>query len=520
MAPPESRADQGQDGQGRVPPRPAAEGPGETELDLGEYNRHDAVISRAIDDDAADNQASRLRETICVQEPPVFSSGADPDRRIEPGMVIADRYRVLGEIARGGMGIVLKVHDIHIGRTCAMKLLRRSHTNNSILVRRFEWEARLNALLEHPGTVPMHDMNLLHPEFQFFTMLLVDGHTLEKLLSGRPSLEDDLPRLLRVYHRVCETVAYAHSHRIVHRDLKPQNIMVGNYGVVKVMDWGLAKMLNQETFDFPQLVHEAEDGECNFEADPKFAGPPDTQHGTVFGTLSYAPPEQVRGRNKDVDERSDVFALGGVLCEILTGSPTYRARRLSSLYKKAMNADVQDAFDRLAECTADRPLVEIALRCLQVSPQDRPADAGEMTAAIAAYLESDLRRAERDQGRFFNLTLDLFCIAGFNGYFRRVNVNFSRVLGYSECELLARPFHEFVHPADLSATAAAVEQLESGQPVVRFTNRYRHQNGHYVTLEWAARPEPDEGVIYAVAREVTETSGSSGWSLVVPGSQP
>lgn len=487
-------------------------------FELSELTDDAFVISRAIDDNRHDSPESRLRETVSGSTEAPGPSASDPDVEFPLNTMIAGRYRVAGEIARGGMGMVLKTWDTHIGRMCAMKVLRRSHMQNSVLQRRFECEARLNALLQHPGIVPMHDMDLLNSELHFFTMLLVEGETFEKLLARRSDADEHLPRLLQVFHRVSETIAYAHSRRIVHRDIKPQNVMVANYGVVKVMDWGLAKVLHQHGFDFPRFVltEDEVDGGLIQDTDPKFSSPPDTQHGMVFGTLSYAPPEQVNGHNSHVDERADVFALGGVLCEILTGFPTYRRDSLASLYKAASHADLADARGRLDQCRAERPLVEIAHRCLQADPADRLRNAGEVSQAISAYLESDLRRAERDQVRFFDLCMDLFCIAGLNGYFRRVNVNFERVLGYSRSELLAQPFEEFVHPDDRRATAEAVRQLENGIPVVRFSNRYRHRDGHFVTLEWAAQSVPDEGVIYAVARDVTDPPPVGGWTLNVP----
>ena len=118
-----------------------------------------------------------------------------------------------------------------------------------------------------------------------------------------------------------------------------------------------------------------------------------------------------------------------------------------------------------------------------------------------------MRQAERDLVRFFDLSLDLFCIAGLDGYFRRLNGNFTRVLGYSEEDLLAQPFVSFVHPEDQQPTVEAVQQLQRGLPIVRFRNRYRTASGAYLTFEWTAKSVPSEGVIYATARDLSDSSG-------------
>jgi PAS domain S-box-containing protein len=124
--------------------------------------------------------------------------------------------------------------------------------------------------------------------------------------------------------------------------------------------------------------------------------------------------------------------------------------------------------------------------------------------ALNAYLESDLRQAARDLVRFFELSPDLFCIAGFDGYFRRVNGNFTRVLGYTPDELISRPLIEFVHPDDRANTKAEAEKLSRGLPVVQFRNRYRDVRGGYRWFEWEAKSIPEEGIIFAVARDITE----------------
>lgn len=146
----------------------------------------------------------------------------------------------------------------------------------------------------------------------------------------------------------------------------------------------------------------------------------------------------------------------------------------------------------------------MARNCLAPEVDLHPAHAGIVAKELTMYLESMLQRAETDLKRFFDLSLDLFCIAGLDGYFRRVNSNFSRVLGYNEKLLLSRPFLDFVHPDDRDDTIAVMGQLLEGRPVVQFQNRYQTEPGSWRRFEWTAKSVPDEGVIFAVAREVTE----------------
>lgn len=222
-----------------------------------------------------------------------------------------------------------------------------------------------------------------------------------------------------------------------------------------------------------------------------------------MGTPAYLPPEQARGERDRVDERADVFALGGILCHILTGAGPYPLEDASKL-QQAVEGRLGPAFASLENCHAEPEPVALAKGCLCPDPEGRPRHAGEVAAAITQYLESDLRRAERDLVRFFELSLDLFCIAGVDGYFRRINANFPRALGYSEKQLLLRPFLDFVHPEDQASTATAISDLSKGLPVVRFKNRYRHADGHFIQLEWTAKTEPGTGgTIYAVARDLT-----------------
>ena len=418
------------------------------------------------------------------------------------------RYLVGSEIGRGGVGAVHEAWDYQLQREVAIKVLLDEHRGKEEVVRRFMEEARITSRLQHPGIVPIHEIGFSPDEQPFFVMRLVRGRTLKQMLGVRSRVTEELPGFLNILLHVCQTIAYAHRNGVIHRDLKPANIMVGAFGVVKVMDWGLAKVLGE-----PELAEAVTAARGAAELtlrcqrrqpatiDSDLSG---TRLGTVFGTPAYLPPEQARGEIDRIDKRSDVFGLGAILCEIVTGSPPYTGSNAIEIYKKATAADTTEVIDRLNSCAAPLDLISLAKWCLSSDPTDRPDDATEVVEVIEAHMNSDQRRAEQDLIRFFELSLDLFCIASTEGFFLRVNQNFSRVLGFSVEELTARPFLDFVHPEDRDRTAAVCSCLALGEPCVQFLNRYRHADGHYLWFEWNAQVEVGERAIYAVARDVTE----------------
>jgi serine/threonine-protein kinase len=227
-------------------------------------------------------------------------------------------------------------------------------------------------------------------------MKLVKGRTLAALLVDRKSLRDGQRRLLAVFEQVCRTMAYAHSRRVVHRDLKPSNVMLGAFGEVQVVDWGLAKVLGRE--DVPSVRPVATDApEISLIATVRSGSAGSgSLAGSVLGTPGYMSPEQAIGRVEDVDERTDVFALGAILCEILTGQPPFTGEARDQIVLAA-RANLDDASERLAKCGADPEIVAVALKCLAADRAARFQDAGVVADAVTAHLsgiEASARRAE------------------------------------------------------------------------------------------------------------------------------
>jgi serine/threonine-protein kinase len=387
---------------------------------------------------------------------------------------------------------VYEALDLQLERSVAIKSLKVRGDRPSQL-KRFLREARITSRLNHPGIMAIHEFGQTGDGRAFMVMRLLRGQTLRQILDARAGATDDLPRLLAAFLQACQAVAYAHAAGVIHRDLKPANIMVGEYSLVTVMDWGLAKVLDDPQ---PEVVFSDE----NLEETPEEIH---TVCGTVFGTPGYLAPEQARGEIDRVDRRTDVFGLGCILCEILTGGPAYRGTTPVEVWRQAEEGDTAAALARLEGCDGPEVLSTLARRCLAIDPEQRPADAGEIVEVLVTHLESGQRRAEQQFVRFFDLSIDLFCIASLSGTFLRVNDNAVRLLGHPESVLLSRKFLDFVHPDDQATTLAEVEKLGRGETTHRFCNRYRCADGRFVTLEWNARAVPEEGAIYAVARDLT-----------------
>jgi eukaryotic-like serine/threonine-protein kinase len=247
------------------------------------------------------------------------------------------RYRLLGQIARGGMGVVYTAEDETLQRRVALKVLEVPGSDGE-LASRLMREARVLALLEHPGIVPVHDVGTLADGRVFYTMKFVEGQRLDRYLEGVASIQDRL----RIFLRVCDSVGFAHARGVLHRDIKPANVMVGSFGEVLVMDWGLAKIVAGAAGG---ALPDAE--ATLFESTKPIAAENDTTqvsaitgHGTVLGTPGYMSPEQARGEVESLDGRSDIFSLGVLLRFLLketnsAASAAHLDRSLEAVCAKA-----------------------------------------------------------------------------------------------------------------------------------------------------------------------------------------
>lgn len=298
-------------------------------------------------------------------------AGAPRSSRPEALVSEAERYEAGGVLGRGAMGTVRAVHDHKLGRSIALK--EATGDAKSVGARRLVREARITALLEHPSIVPLYDAGIGEDGRPYYTMRLIRGRSLDEVLAEAKTLRERLANL-RSYLAVCEAVAHAHQAGIVHRDLKPANIMVGELGETLVVDWGLARVLDEpHLFDGGGIPSATTSGRF-------------TMAGAVVGTPAYMSPEQAAGEH--ADRRSDVWSLGIVLFQLLSGAPPFGDEDSESLLDKVRTRT--PAFDTLRAANAPGELVAITERALARDGAERYPSAVELAGDLAAYLDGHL----------------------------------------------------------------------------------------------------------------------------------
>ncbi len=319
-------------------------------------------------------------------------------------------YEVGDTHARGGMGAILCAKDLNISRTVAMKVLLSERADAAANLMRFVDEAKITGQLEHPNIVPVHELGVDEQGRLFYTMKFVMGVTLKQVLEeikqGKPETiaRYSLAQLLTVFQKICDAVAFAHARSIVHRDLKPENIMLGEYGEVLVMDWGLAKVLKidkTQPYEGPTLLDADDVASARLDAADVYR----TVAGTVMGSPNFMPPEQAEGRIDQIDARTDIFALGGLLYNILTLQPPITGNTVPELLEKARTAQITPpsggprsvvaaSFPHLPHGKVPDSLSAVAMKALSKAPEDRYQSVKELQQDIEAYQNGFATAAE------------------------------------------------------------------------------------------------------------------------------
>ncbi len=309
----------------------------------------------------------------------------EPASDIGPGGNLpgSERYSLEEKLGEGGAGVVWLAHDEVLQRTVALKVLASGVDDAAEQAHRFLFEAQTTGRLDHPGVIPVYDVGRLPDGRWFYTMQLIEERDFREVLHERDR-EDDrpdeepaqpLPRLLKLFSRVCLTVAYAHDSGIIHRDLKPANILLGAYGEVYVVDWGLAILYDEE-----------------IAAD--YQTPETTRDGEMAGTPFYMSPEQIRGENSDLRPASDIFALGVILYRILTGRFPFQADSVTALLLKVETEQPPDPREVVDGRKVPDPLAEATLQAMAHDPDERMG-ARELADRVTDYLDGVKERKRR-----------------------------------------------------------------------------------------------------------------------------
>jgi WD40 repeat protein/tRNA A-37 threonylcarbamoyl transferase component Bud32 len=327
----------------------------------------------AADGDISKLVAMKIGELSTVADS--GRTGPEPDQPIaEPtlGQVETTHYELDGVIASGGAGVVLEARDRRLRRRVAVKQMLRFDPR---LQARFEREALLTARLQHPGIVPIYEAGRWPSGESFYAMRLIEGRPLSEVIAACRTLDERLALVPRVV-AISEAVAYAHTERVIHRDLKPQNIVIGPFGEVVVIDWGLAKDLAAG----PEPTVVSETGAIS-------GG--ETVVGAVIGTPAYMPPEQARG--EQVDERADVYALGATLYQVLTGTPPFSATSNAENLDRLLAAPPRPVEER--QPGVPRDLAALIAKAMARDPADRYASAGELAEELRRFVTGQLVQA-------------------------------------------------------------------------------------------------------------------------------
>jgi serine/threonine protein kinase len=320
------------------------------------------------------------------QEPPkdyadVFLE--DTDRPLPEVLNPNTRYMFLSTIAKGGKSLIKSCKDRHLNRVVAYKELRPEFINDEIETTRLLREARVSAMLQHPNTVPIYEIGRDNRGNYYFTMKLVYGYTLREILDYRERY--DLTQLIEVIKPVANALAYAHEHGVAHRDIKPENILVGPFSEVLLMDWGLAKVWKKDG----STPEEPEESSTSIVGSDKSM----TGHGKLQGTLCYMSPEQIR-RDHDISFSTDIYSLGSVLYELLTGQTPFDSDMTYEILDMVQNKQPAKPSD-VSKYPVPRLLEDLCMQCLEKDSSLRPTSMTEVIRTLEQDWTGDLIAVRR-----------------------------------------------------------------------------------------------------------------------------
>jgi PAS domain S-box-containing protein len=438
-------------------------------------------------------------------------------KRIIPTQQISAADRLDDRISRrvlhstGGIGHVWLAHDRLLGRDIALKELKSDRPVSELQRSRFFREAQITAQLTHPGTVPVYDY-FEDGARSYYTMKFVQGRTFTAAITEyhdwrrehiRTGASGRLVQLLNQFVSICNTIAFAHSRRVIHRDIKTENVIVGDFGEVMVLDWGLAKRLGEKEQAVDTVANEL-GATIEFSQQRDSQAPLQTMQGDRLGTPAYMSPEQASGDVDLFDERTDVYGLAAILYEILVGEAPFFGTDIDGVLRRVIQDQPTAPNERVAGIP--QPLEAICLRGLSKNRSDRQQSASELGEAVKAWIsdQAERKRSEQERERFFDLSLDLLSIVDANGRLTQTNTAWETALGWTFDELQDKSIWDLIDPLDCDRARENHERSIGGQALTGIEYRCRSKSGSLRWISWNAKPIAGECSIYLVGRDVTE----------------
>ncbi len=439
-----------------------------------------------------------LEQTILSEGPPATTDVQDLGNQLK-----SSRLSLRFIHGSGGIGRVWMARDRAIGRDIALKELKPERLSSEVQRARFLREVQITAQLQHPGTVPVYDFNAGDEDGRvYYTMKFLRGETLSEVahtyhVRRRESNADigEFLELLNIFDTVCDTLSYAHSRGIIHRDLKGENVVVGEYGAVVVIDWGLAKRIGETESD----LNDQDEGSILGASDGL-----QTMHGAAMGTPAFMAPEQAMGEVDKFDARTDVYGLAAILYQILTGLPPFVGRDVPAILLAVCTSAPNRP--RLLNPEISPELETICLKGLSKRQSDRYQSTAELASAVKEWVTDQAKRSRTEQEReqFFRMSLDALITLDSNARVQQVNPAVTSLLGWSTEEMANMSVFDFINAEDMNDPRATFKRVLDGENIAGLDRRCQCKDGSIRWVQWHLTRLPDAPLVYAVGRDITE----------------